>query len=181
MAYQQALQVVCHLEGEPVNVGEGPIVAGDFAHHESAHAAEARQVEALWLVEDKIRYPVGKAAGEVAPNRVPFLIIIGVDDLLARLLVESQQTRDLLWRVLQVVVHRDDMRSAGLSQSRHYRIMFAIVAGQVDQRDWNVRLVNERAAYVEAVVSAAVVDEHELVSARVMEGFERANPFGNAT
>src|SRR5260370_41793020 len=59
--------------------------------------------------------------------------------------------------------------------------MFAIVAGEVDQRDWNVRLVNERAAYVEAVVSAAVVDEHDLVSARDREAFERANQFGNAT
>src|SRR5271167_2945100 len=72
------------------------------------------------------------------------------------------------------------MYPARVTQSRHYRIMLAVVAGQTDNRHSYARLVEQGVTHCKAVIGAAVIDEHDLVSARDREILERANQIGDA-
>jgi hypothetical protein len=86
---------------------------------------------------------------------------------------EGQQAHHLLWRVLQVVVHSDDMGAAGVPQACHHRIVLPKIPRKTDERDGHTRPVDERAAHFEAVVGAAIIDEDNLVTAGDREFLER--------
>jgi hypothetical protein len=86
---------------------------------------------------------------------------------------EDQQAHHLLWRVLQVVVHSDDMGAAGVPQACHHRIVLPKIPRKTDERDGHTRPVDERAAHFEVVVGAAIIDEDNLVTAGDREFLER--------
>src|SRR6516165_218447 len=72
------------------------------------------------------------------------------------------------------------MCPARVTQSCHYRIMLAVVAGQTDNRHWYARLVEQGVTHRKAIICAAVIDKHDLVSARDREILEHANQIGDA-
>ena len=139
MPHKQPVDVLGHLQDKTVDIRKRPVIAGDLARDKGAHAAEAREVEPLWLVEDKPGDPVGEAAAEIAPVGVPLLVVIGVDDLMAALLRVGEEALDLLRRVLQIVVHRDDVGARRVAQPGHHRVVLAVIARQVDEGDRHAR------------------------------------------
>jgi hypothetical protein len=62
MADRQPVDVLGHLQDEPVDIGERAFIAGDLAHDKGAHAAKAREIKALGLIEHKAGDPVREAA-----------------------------------------------------------------------------------------------------------------------
>src|SRR2546425_854809 len=82
-----------------INIGERPVVAGDLANYEGAHTAEAGEIEAPRFFEHEIGDPVGKAAPKVPPNRVPLIVVAGINHLFPAALSKREQSRDLLRRV----------------------------------------------------------------------------------
>src|SRR6516162_5033156 len=67
-----------------------------------------------------------------------------------------------------------------ITQSRHYRVMLAIVARQTDNRHWHASLIEKRVAHRQAIIGATVIDEHDFVPTRDREILERANQTGDA-
>src|SRR5215469_3227872 len=100
MAYYQSLDVISRLEDQPVNIGEGPLVASDLVNDKGSHAAETGKIKVLRFFEHEIGDEVGETARNVSPNRMLLFIIAGVDDLLSAGLGEGKKSHDLLGRVL---------------------------------------------------------------------------------
>jgi hypothetical protein len=111
---------------------------------------------------------------------VLFLVVEGVDDLVPGALRMREEALDLLRRVLQIVVHRDDVRASRVAQPGHNRVVLAIIAREIDQRDRDAGLLDESAADGEAVVGTAVIDQHDFVPAWNLQLFERGDEFADA-
>src|SRR3984893_175155 len=139
--------MVRDLQDQSVDIWKRTLIAGNLAHHEGAHAAKAGQVKAHGLFENEVRDTVGEAAPDVTPWRMTLLIIISIDHLLAVALGELQQALPLLRRVLQVVVHCNDMSTTSVTQPCHYRVVFAIVSREIDERDGDMSFVMQRGAH----------------------------------
>src|SRR5947209_2618372 len=180
MADRQPVDVLRHLQDEPIDIGEGAIVAGDLADDKGAHAAKARQIKPFGLVEHKAGDPVREAAPEIAPERVLLFVVEGVDDLVPGALRVGEKALHFLWWVLQIVIHRDDMRPARVTQSGHDGVVLAIIAREIDQRDRDAGPLDEGAANSEAVVRTGVIDQHDLVSARDLQLFECGDELADA-
>ena len=84
-----------------------------------------------------------------------------VDDVVAAVEL-GEQLRDLLRRVLEVVVDRDDDRAVRRADPGEERVVLSVVPHQVDPADARVRR-GELLDPLPARVVAAVVDEHDLV------------------
>ena len=72
------------------------------------------------------------------------------------------------------------MRAARLAQASHHRIVLAEIAREIDDRDRNARLGLKPAAFLEAAVGAAIIDEHDFMPARNLERFERLDELADA-
>ena len=100
MPDDQAVDVVGHLKDQPVYIRKWALIASDLANDKSAQAAEAGEIEIFRLFEHEIGDMVGKLAPEIAPDRVPLLVIAGIYYLLSAALSEGEQALDLFRRVL---------------------------------------------------------------------------------
>ncbi len=77
----------------------------------------------------------------------------------------ATQGCDLLRRVLEVVVHRDDRVELGRPYARENGVVLTVVAGQVDRLDL-LMLMGQPSGNVPGVVRAAVDDQDHLVLVR---------------
>ena len=107
------------------------------------------------------------------------IVVESIDDLLSAPLSKSEQSLDLLRRVLQVVVHCNYMRSARMAQPRHDCVVLSIVSCEFDQCDGYTGAVDQSAAHIEAVVGTAVIYEYDLVSAFDPQLFQCMNQLGD--
>ena len=89
MIHEKPIDVLCYLKNQSIDVRKGALITTDFSHHECAHAAEAGKIQAAGLVEDEICDPAGETAGEVAPHRMLFVVVVRIDHLLAAPLAKS--------------------------------------------------------------------------------------------
>ena len=170
MHHLDAVDALGHLHDQPVHIGVGAAVPGDLGHHQRAHAAEGGQIEPLRLVEQRIRHLVGEAAAEVAPAFMLLFGVTGIDHVPMAEPGVVVQLHHLLRRVLQVVVHGDDIGAAGMPQPGHDRIMLAVVPRVLDIGHRDRRRRSQGAADIAGIVRAAVVHQHHFQSAG---GFQR--------
>jgi hypothetical protein len=91
-----------------------------------------------------------------------------------------QQAQHLARRILQIVVHGDDMRAGCLAQPRHHRVVLAEIAREVDERDRHLGARLQPLAFEQARIRARVVDEDDLMAARHRERFERVHELAEA-
>jgi len=111
---------------------------------------------------------------------VLFFIVVGIDHLLPATLGKGKQALDLLGRILQVVVHRNNIRSASVTHPCQYRVVLAIVSRQADKCDRHSRVLDQPAADFEAVIGAAILDQHDFVPPLDRKILDRVDEFGNA-
>src|SRR5260370_21243560 len=100
MSPQQAIDIVCDLQNEPIDIRKRAFVASNLVHDKGADATETGQIQTLRLVENEIGNAIGKATAQVAPKGVLLVVVIGVDYLFAGLLSKKQQQLHLLPEVL---------------------------------------------------------------------------------
>ena len=109
MPHLDAVDPLRHLHDQAVDVRIGAAIAGHRAHHQRRHAAERGQIQPSWLVQQPVGHPVGEPAAQVAPAGVLLGGIARVDHVPVAQPGMVVQAHDLLGRVLQVVVHGDDV------------------------------------------------------------------------
>jgi len=107
---------------------------------------------------------LGHLAGEVAPETVRFLGGRPVDDVLVRS-EGLQQLRDLLRRMLQVVIDGDDELVAGQADAAKQRVVLAVVAHEVNTPHPAV-IARKALDHAPRAVAAAVVDDDQLIVSR---------------
>ena len=81
------------LQHQAVDVRIRPRVVDDLLRDERADAAEAREIEAVRLVERPVGHPVGEPAADVAPGRVLLVRVVAEDDVEARFACACFQSR----------------------------------------------------------------------------------------
>ncbi len=130
--------------------------------------------------EQSIRAPIGEAAARIAPGGVRLRRVVRVDDILAGALRMLQEPQHFGWRVLQIIIHGDDVRATRSAQARHHRIVLAKIARQIDQGDRHSGAREQFAAHLTAVILAAVVDQDDLVATWYVQHFKGSHQLADS-
>ena len=163
---------------EPHPGGHPPEVAIVLAHRRHrVERAPVDEAEVACVPRDVDLGQTAKQAVEelrgqqLRPRLADALVAHRVDDRVP-LAPAPRELECHLGRILEVGVHRDDRAAGRVVEPRGQRELVAEVAGETDELDARVALV-ERAHQLEAPVGAAVVHEHHL--GRPVEGLEHGN------
>src|SRR5438132_8202626 len=68
-----------------------------------------------------------------------------------------------------------------MAQPRHYSVVLAVIAREVDKGHWDPRFVEKGLKNLKAIIDAAVIDEYDFVPPRDREVLKRADEFRDAT
>ena len=104
-----AVQFVGVLKDQPVNVRIWAMVLTDLIDNKPRHTSERGQVKSAWFIKHYVSAKISKFTAKIAPERVLLLCIKGVDDILARRRGIFIKAFHFGRRVLQIVIHGNDM------------------------------------------------------------------------
>ena len=153
------------------DVGVGGAGAADPLDHVAAQDPEVGDREAARLLEHAAVDEADDPAAE-PPVAARLLALEAAEDDVVALERLVDQQEQLVGRVLQVVVHGDDVVAGGLAQAGEVGVVLAVVAQQVEGDDVR-RAAGAVGDDVPAPVAAAVVDQHDLVAqARGLEDLD---------
>ena len=92
----------------------------------------------------------------------------------------APQTRRFRRRVLAVVIQIDDVRTPGVTPAGEYRVVLAVVARVLDERNRDSGAGHQAAAHLAGAIFAAVVDQNDLVAALDRQALDIADHGGNS-
>ena len=146
---------------QPDDIGVAVLIAQHLVHHKTAGGKVAVDHQLRRLAQHDLGHFAVDPTAKVAPARLAFAVITGVDDVVAR--VNSfQQLAHLVGRGLAVVVQADDDITAALVETRHQRGMLAEVFRQIHAQHMGVRR-HQAADGANGIIRRAVIDEDDLV------------------
>ena len=137
----------------------------DLAGNEGRHAAEAGEIKAGRLVEGPVGHAVGEPTAQIAPPRMPLVLVMPEHHIQPVLTGVLPQPHGLGRGVLAVVIQIHDVQAPRLPPAREHGVVLAVVARMVDENERPARRVHEFAANLRRRIPAAVVHQHDLVSA----------------
>src|SRR5947209_7471702 len=126
--------VLGYLENQAVDIRIGRVRLSNFIRHKTAQAPKTRQVKFLWFVDDKIRDAIREPASGVTPPDVFFPVVDCKNNIAVFRLGRGKKLEGFGGRVLQIVVHGNNVTPGNCPQSGEDGIMLTKIPGQIEQR-----------------------------------------------